>query len=380
MAVEEALAAPSVAGVLAGVVVSVAVVADSADGWRRRRRARQLPRLQSRPASRLHRLERNQLHLSTLCRSPCRVSRRCSRPTEQSFTLFIHERALYPAPHQAQRQRHGLPHALRHTLNPPPTISTPTFPPTRSGAAIFPLLGCQQSTIPPHPANAVSRQRQPWAFPTVRPTSYRSIASPPGRSFDALPSSVQWRAPYPEPNLPAGSSLNNNYHLLTTGQSNTTERRHPLQPQPRRQRHAARWPRRIAAEAEGAVGRRTRAFARASTSTTTRSHSASDLVNLIPQLDGKSASDSYSLQAGYTVGYHRVTNIFNSSWNRATATPSTSSPIPPSIPPDSTASTCPTTFPSTTACPTSRSATASRASAKRSPASPSRKPSRSPRS
>ena len=47
------------------------------------------------------------------------------------------------------------------------------------------------------------------------------------------------------------------------------------------------------------------------------SHSASDLVNLIPELGGKSASSSYALQAGYTVGYHKVTSIFNSNWNRS---------------------------------------------------------------
>jgi trimeric autotransporter adhesin len=40
-------------------------------------------------------------------------------------------------------------------------------------------------------------------------------------------------------------------------------------------------------------------------------------VNLFPQLGGKSASDSNSVQAGYTVGYHKVTNIFNANWNRS---------------------------------------------------------------
>ena len=44
-------------------------------------------------------------------------------------------------------------------------------------------------------------------------------------------------------------------------------------------------------------------------------YSASDLVNLFPELGGKSSSDSNSVQAGYTVGYHKVTNIFNASWN-----------------------------------------------------------------
>ncbi len=64
------------------------------------------------------------------------------------------------------------------------------------------------------------------------------------------------------------------------------------------------------AGAGGAAGRRTRACARASTSTTTGPLGLG-IVNLIPELGGKSASNSYSLQAGYTVGYHRITSIFN---------------------------------------------------------------------
>ena len=48
-----------------------------------------------------------------------------------------------------------------------------------------------------------------------------------------------------------------------------------------------------------------------------QSHSASDLVSLIPELGGKRASNSYALQAGYTVGYHRITSISNVTWNRS---------------------------------------------------------------
>ncbi len=40
-------------------------------------------------------------------------------------------------------------------------------------------------------------------------------------------------------------------------------------------------------------------------------------MNIIPVLGGKNTSDSYSLQAGYTVGYHKITNIFNANWNRS---------------------------------------------------------------
>ncbi len=46
-------------------------------------------------------------------------------------------------------------------------------------------------------------------------------------------------------------------------------------------------------------------------------HSAADNVNLFPQLGGKTASDQYSLQAGYTLGYKKFTNIFNANWNRS---------------------------------------------------------------
>ena len=45
------------------------------------------------------------------------------------------------------------------------------------------------------------------------------------------------------------------------------------------------------------------------------SHAASDNVGIVPILGGKLASDSHSVQAGYTVGYHKLTSIFNASWN-----------------------------------------------------------------
>src|ERR1035437_9190142 len=47
------------------------------------------------------------------------------------------------------------------------------------------------------------------------------------------------------------------------------------------------------------------------------SHSAQDNVNLFPQLGGKGSSQANSLQAGYTVGYHKLTNVFNTNWNRS---------------------------------------------------------------
>ncbi len=49
------------------------------------------------------------------------------------------------------------------------------------------------------------------------------------------------------------------------------------------------------------------------------SHSAADNVNIFPELGGKTSSDSNSVQVGYTVGYHKITSISNSNWNRSSS-------------------------------------------------------------
>ena len=40
---------------------------------------------------------------------------------------------------------------------------------------------------------------------------------------------------------------------------------------------------------------------------------------MFPQLGGKSSSNANSVQAGYTVGYHKITSVFNANWNRSTS-------------------------------------------------------------
>jgi len=120
---------------------------------------------------------------------------------------------------------------------------------------------------------------------------------------------------FPEPNLPTGSTINGyNYHLLTTAQSNSTN-------------VGIRYNRSLGANAiqpgaRGAGGGRrggsqNQGLRQSINLNYNWSHSAMDLVNLIPDLGGKSASSSYSLQAGYTVGYHRFTSISNVNWNRS---------------------------------------------------------------
>jgi hypothetical protein len=123
---------------------------------------------------------------------------------------------------------------------------------------------------------------------------------------------------FPEANLPAGSTINGyNYHLLTTAQSNSTN-------------VGIRYNRSLGANAMQPGARGASGGARRGGSQTQGlrqsinlnynwSHSASDLVNLFPQLGGKSASDSDSVQAGYTVGYHRFTSISNVNWNRSSS-------------------------------------------------------------
>jgi hypothetical protein len=114
---------------------------------------------------------------------------------------------------------------------------------------------------------------------------------------------------FPEPNLPGYTQ---NYHLLTTAQSNATQA-------------GARYMRSLGKNATLLGGGRGASGGRRSQNQGLRqsvnfnynwSDSASDNVNIFPQLGGKSSSDSNSAQAGYTVGYRKVTNIFNANWNR----------------------------------------------------------------
>lgn len=120
---------------------------------------------------------------------------------------------------------------------------------------------------------------------------------------------------YPEPNVADGAGVNNyNYHLLTTEQSNTST-------------FGARYMRSLGANAAqprmgrfGGGGRRGAANQGLRQSVNFNfnwSHAASDLVNIFPELGGKRGTDSYSLQAGYTVGYHQITSISTARWNRS---------------------------------------------------------------
>jgi len=119
---------------------------------------------------------------------------------------------------------------------------------------------------------------------------------------------------FPAPNL-AGYSQN--YHLLTTAQSNTTQA-------------GVRYMRSLGANATqpggsrggfGGGGRRSQnqGLRQSINFNYNSNDAASDNVNVFPQLGGKSSSAANSVQAGYTVGYHKLTSIFNAFWNRSTS-------------------------------------------------------------
>jgi hypothetical protein len=114
---------------------------------------------------------------------------------------------------------------------------------------------------------------------------------------------------FPEPNLPGDAQ---NYHLLTTAQSNSTQA-------------GVRYMRSLGKNSSligggrggGRRSQQNQGLRQSINFNYNWSHSASDNVNLFPELGGKTASDGNSLQAGYTVGYKKITNIFNANWNRS---------------------------------------------------------------
>lgn len=130
---------------------------------------------------------------------------------------------------------------------------------------------------------------------------------PPGR----LSPQAKALLPYfPEPNI---SNSIQNYHLLTTAQTNSTQA-------------GIRYMRSIGANTSpfglggrggGRRAQQNQGLRQSVNLNYNWSHTAADNVNMFPQLGGKTAANSYSLQAGYTVGYHKFTNIFNANWNRS---------------------------------------------------------------
>jgi len=123
---------------------------------------------------------------------------------------------------------------------------------------------------------------------------------------------------YPQSNITPTTNDSDNYHLLTTAQTNSTQA-------------GVRYMRALGKNAAlptgggrggGGGGNRrnqNQGLRQSINFNYNWSHSAKDNVNIFPQLGGKTSSDSNSLQAGYTLGYKKMTNIFSANWNRSSS-------------------------------------------------------------
>jgi hypothetical protein len=154
---------------------------------------------------------------------------------------------------------------------------------------------------------------QPVIYDPTTGLPFPNNTIPGGPSGRITPQAAALTQLFPQPNLIPSAGINWNYHLLTTQQANTTQA-------------GLRYNRSIGKNATlpgtgrgggGFRGNRNQGLRQSININYNWSESASDAVNFIPELGGKGASDSNSVQAGYTVGYHKVTNIFNSNWNRS---------------------------------------------------------------
>ena len=207
-------------------------------------------------------------------------------------------------------------------------MSAPYIPhltkPSGKDTVFLTLSGSRQSTpqdeyaIVPTEAERggdFSAAGQPVIYDPTTGLPFPNNKIPGGTSGRIAPEAAALMQIFPEPNLTPSGGINYNYHLLTTAQTNSTQA-------------GIRYNRSLGKNATqpggggrggGGGGRRNQnqGLRQSININYNWSDSAADLVNFIPELGGKSASDSNSVQAGYTVGYHKVTNIFNANWNRS---------------------------------------------------------------
>jgi hypothetical protein len=150
-------------------------------------------------------------------------------------------------------------------------------------------------------------------YATVPTDAERAGAIPGLGTITPVQAAINLLQFFPEP-TPSLVNDVQNYHLLTTAQSNST------QAGVRYMRSLGKNATLLGGGRGGGGGRRSQQNQGLRQSINLNynwTDSASDNVNLFPQLGGKTSSHSNSLQAGYTIGYHKVTNIFNTNWNRS---------------------------------------------------------------
>jgi len=118
---------------------------------------------------------------------------------------------------------------------------------------------------------------------------------------------------FPQPNLSDAGNEAYNYYYASTAQTNSTQA-------------GLRYMRGLGANAAlptgrggGGGGRRnqqSQGLRQSVNANVNWSHSAQDNPNVFPLLGGQQASDNYSVQTGYSLGYHRMNNNLQFGWNR----------------------------------------------------------------
>ena len=206
------------------------------------------------------------------------------------------------------------PFSLRGQPQQQPASGTNRFGLTLMGAPFIPGVTKPSGKDSVFLTFSGSRNSNPLDEYATVPTLAERAGNIPGlaTTITPIPQAAALLSYIPEANLPGDTQ---NYHLLTTQQSNTTQ-------------GGVRYMRSLGANASnfgmgggggrGARSQQTTQGLRQSINVNYNwAHNASDNVNIVPILGGKTALDSDSVQAGYTLGKGKLTSIFNASWNRS---------------------------------------------------------------
>ena len=190
-------------------------------------------------------------------------------------------------------------------------MSEPYLPhltkPSGKDTIFLTLSGTRASTLSDQYATVPTDEERAGNIPGLAPITPVPQATALLTCPNPFETGANCRPFFPEPNLPGDIQ---NYHLLTAAQTNTSQA-------------GMRYLRSLGKNATlpGGRGGGRRSQNQGLRQTINFNYNwigtALDNVNIFPQLGGKSATNSNSLQAGYTVGYHKFTNIFNANWNHA---------------------------------------------------------------
>ncbi len=209
----------------------------------------------------------------------------------------------------------ALPFALRGQSPQQPGYGTNRFGLTFIGAPWLPGMAKPSGKQTVFLTLSGQRNSNPFTQYAVVPTQAERGDCPAALSAFASPA-CNLLTFFPLPNLPAtgaGAKGAYNYFIASTGQSNQTQA-------------GLRYMRSLGSNAGplfgagGGGGRQGRtqvqALRQSVNANVNWSHAALDNLNIFPELGGKQASDNYAAQAGYSLGYRKLSNNLQLGWNR----------------------------------------------------------------